>query len=452
MWLDIKNHFTSLGYPNFKLSVNTSTDELLPPYVNAASISAAEALTTVMFGGTDSSYQFGDNGPIETVWEKSVEHGYGMARSYFRTSPLFFLDKSWGETYTKTNSNLRVERNLQSSLPPTKFLMHGDKLNIINNYDAQDILNRFAFANSTAIQWDNSGKVEFEVTHCADDLTVLTVSVNDNVIGYINEGDEFDIPTTDGITFTNVKLDDIGIPFELGDKFTFTFFDDIVDPDYIPSTTPNSELGCEGCVSPDSPTVVEVVPMVQVPYEVSHAPAMAKKFKGLGQLFTNLLRYSYIDTDASGAAQAYNGWTLKLAHRLGALVRQDSLTINTSLGKLPTTAYNLILKKSTNTESKWISALRVQLVQMGTKTLNQYESFIPANDGSNWIFRVETYNPQHPEAEYYDLDVNGDYQTFHALAKRSTSLPWKKFTTHTTIRTTTTPLIIKGVQNVLNFI
>ena len=222
-----------------------------------------------------------------------------------------------GETYVQTEDNLRVERNLQSSLPPSKFLMHGDKLNIINTYTEDEVKKRFELSSSSSITWANKGKVEFEVSHCALNLTILTVTVNNKIVGYVHEGELFDIPTTDGITFNDVIIDDLGIPFELGDKFTFNFFDDIVDPSYVPPITSNLALGCEGCVSPDTPTIVDDTPMVQVNYICSHTPATTKKFKGLGQLFTNLLRFSYIDTDASAASQAYNGWTLKLAHRRG---------------------------------------------------------------------------------------------------------------------------------------
>lgn len=451
MWVDIKNHFTASGYPNFKLSVDVATDNLLPPYVNAISAGGSEALTNSLFADPNASYVFGDNGPIELIWGKSAEYLYGLARASFRLSPLYFLDKSWGETYTQSNTNLRIERNLQSSLSPSKFLLHGDKLNIINAYSLGDINARFKLSSPTSVTWLNKGVAVFEVTHCADNLTVFTLSINGEEVGLINEGEMFSTPQVDGIQFSNVVIEDLGIPYELGEKITLTFYDDIVDPSYVAPIIPNSELGCDGCVSPDAPADVVVVPMVQVPYDLAHTPANAKKFKGLGQSFTHLLRFSYIDTSVSAATQAYNGWTLKLAHRLGALVRQDTMSINTSLGKLPETAYSVILKKSTNTESKWISALRVQIVKIGSKEMNQYNMAVPVGDASDWVFRVETYNPQHPQAEYYTVDTSNDYQTFFALSKQSTALEWRKFTTHTSIATTTMPLLITGIQNVINF-
>ena len=446
MWIDIKDYFTSLGYNNLKLSVDTTTDLLLPPYVNAAMPGAINALTNAIFNGIELPYEFNQNGPVETLWTKSIEYLYGLARSYFRISPLRFLDLTWGETYVAAGNNLRVERNTQASLSPYKFLLHGEKLNVINNLSETEISNRFVMNSTSSITWEGKGTVEFIVSHCEFNDTTLTVLINGNVIGEIKEGQEFDLPLTDGIAFENITLDDLGIPFDLGERFVFTFSDNIVDPSFVFP----EEIGCDGCISGQSTSFL--IPTIPVDFKIAHYPALTKKFKGLGQVFTNFLRFNTIDTQLSEAVNAYNGWTVKLAHRLGALIRPDLLTINTALGKLPPTAYSVVLHKSSNTDSKWISALRIQLVQIGSKTINEYNSFIPATDASNWTFRLETYNPQHPEIEYYELDLMGDFQTFNILDRRSTQTSWKKFTGHKSIKTINTPLIITGLQNVLNIV
>lgn len=447
MWIDIK-----AANPLLKLCVNINTDTLLAPYTSPVLAASSEALLTVIPPGVSDGYQFGDNGPIELAWKKSLEYRYGLARSYFRTNPLEFLDKAWGETYMQVGTNVRVERNLMRPIPASKFLMHGERLNIVNSYSAAEVQARLAIQPGGSITWLNGGRVAFEVTHCADNLTVFSVFINGNLIGLVNEGSTFDLPLTDGIDFTNVKIDDLGIPFEYGEKLIIDFSDDIIDPNYVAPIIPALELGCEGCVADGTPDPVSVVPMVQVVPVFSHVPATTKIFKGIGQWFTNLLRYSYTDTELSKASTAYRGWELKLAYRVGALLRQDSLLINTALGDLPTTAYNVILKRSTNTESKWISALRIQVVEMGSKVLGPDGLYLPVGDASDWKFRIETYNPQHPLIEYYVLDTAGDFQTFYALSKAHTPLEWKRFTGRLSLQEMTMPVTVTGLQNVLNIV
>jgi hypothetical protein len=184
-------------------------------------------------------------------------------------------------------------------------------------------------------------------------------------------------------------------------------------------------------------------------FKAKFTPAKTQKFLGLGQLFTNLLRHSYIDTDQSEATNAYRNWEVRLAHRLGALIRNDTIKIGTTFGILPSTAYNVVLKKREHVEGKWISAIRVQLVQSGTMAAhNGY--VVPYEDGADWVFRVETYNPAHPIMEYYDLDTSAEYQTFNALQGESTDREWKHFSINGEVRSVTTPFTVTGVQNLIN--
>lgn len=442
MWTDIK-----IARPTLKLCVHVHTDALLPPYVAAGEFAASEALLTSIPTGTSSSYTYRQFGPIETVWTKSLEYSYGLARNYFRDSPLYFLDKTWGETYMQVGQNVRVERNLMAPLPSKKFLMHGEKLNNINSYTSAELQQRV----TGNISWTNAGLVEFEVTYTADNTTVLYATVNGAIVGMVDEGVPFSF-SVDGITMVDVVIDDLGIPFDLGDKITISFSDDVDDPTYVAPVTAAAALGFEGCIADGAILDDGLVPQIQVAPVFSHTAATTKRFVGIGQWFTDLLRFSYIDTDVSNAANAYREWELKLAYRVGSLLRQDSLTIDSTMGKMPTTAYNVVLKKSSQTESKWISALRVQLVQMGSRKLNADGLYIPSNDASDWIFRVEVYNPQHPSAEYYTLDTAGDLVTFNALSKQRTDLAWKKYTTHTSIATATMPQTFVGLQTTLNFI
>jgi hypothetical protein len=397
MWADIK-----AANPTLKLCVNTRTDELLPPYVNPSSWGASEAILNIIPTGVSNTYSFGQNGPIENVWKKSLEYRYGLCRTAFRLNPLGFLDKSWGETYIKVEGNVRVERNLMSPLSSSKFLLHGEKLNVINSYLPSEVQSRIFGLNFTS---PTPKSFEFEVTHTADNVTILSAKMDGVYQGDIQVG---------LLSSFGIFIYDMGIPYELGEKLLATF---------------------------DGTTAV-----------YSHVPAMVKKFKGFGQTFTNLLRYSYIDTELSEVSQAYRGWTVKLTHRLGAMIRPDTLSINTTQGVMPSTGFNVVLKKSANVRSLWISALRIQLLEMGSKKLNADGLFIPSNDASDWIFRIEGYNVQHPTVDRYMLDDTSGYETFYALNKRTSDNVWKRCNTRTAFLTTTIPIAVTGLQNVVNFI
>lgn len=279
--------------------------------------------------------------------------------------------------------------------------------------------------NGINIDFTGDATVTFEVVHCENNKTFFDVLIDGARTGIIlQEGVAWDA-LADGwddtfVEFDRVKfnsgliIDDLGIPYEIGEQLIISH-----------------KAGINS---------------------FSHSPATTKKLKGVGQWFTNLLRFNYIDSSYSHAINAFRAWDLKLAYRFGALIRPPSLVINTNQGVLPSTAFNIILKKSEGTESKWISGIRVQLVQIGSKKLNSIGRDIPATDAADWIFRVENYNSQHPIIERYVLDSAGEFQTFYALNKEYTDIAWKKYTDRLSLEQTAMPVTITGLQNAVNFI
>ena len=411
MWVDIK-----AARPTLKLCVNTATDELLPPYVSATLPQSAEALTTTIPTSAADVYTFGDNGPVEAVWKKSLEYAYGLSRTAWRISPLQFLDQTWGDTYLSVGQNLRLERNTQRSLDHTSFLLHGDRLHNVLSLDAAEVTARLRVLPGGSITVTQDAAVTFEVTHCANNLTVFYVWVNGTLIGMVSEGVAFDLPPSAGIDFTNVIIDDLGIPYELGDRLDFAF---------------SAVSGLSSAV---------------------YTPATSKKFKGMCQWFTNFLRFNYIDTSSSPSIDAYRAWTPKLVHRIGTLIKNDSLVIDTVQGTLPSTAFDIVLKKTEQTDSKWITGLRIQLVNIGTRRLNQQGIWVPSQDASDWKFRVETYNPRYSVIRHRVLDTAGPSHTFKALNGVSCDLAWRRYINSTAVSATALPLTITGLQETINFI
>jgi hypothetical protein len=439
MWNDIQT-----ARPGLKLCVNPNTDQLLPPYVSPSLPESAHALLTTIPPGVQDGYQFGDEGPVELVWRKSLEYPYGAARTAFRVDPLRFLDRAWGETYVQaTPGGVRLERNLVRPLPHTAFQLHGERLHFVLKRNPTEHLSY------TTIAWTHTWKLELECTFVADNVTFFYVKVDGATVNLVQEGATFNVIKDAANKVLNLKIDDLGIPFSVGDTFKITFHDDIPDP-LAPPPTPLA-LGCEGCVAPGS-AAGPSTPMVQVQPTFEFFPATAKQLVGLGQLFTNLLRYNSIDTDVSGVSDAFRGWQLRLMHRFGALMRPDSLIIKTTLGQLPTTSYSILLKRAEQVNPRWISGIRVQLLDMGTRVLNANGAFIPKTDGSDWVFRLEGYNSFNPTIERYALNTAGDYETFYALNKAHSQLEWRRYTQRTALVTDVLPLTVTGIQNVLNIV
>ena len=442
-WSDAMWSYIKSVHPTLKVGVNIYTDELLAPYsVNS------EAVVSSIPPDANAAYVFGDNGPGELAWKKSTEYNYGLARSLFKLDPMNFLDNTWGDTYVSSApGQFRLERNICNTLAPHKFLMHGERLHIQNAYSADQVKARLTGSLTS------TGGAHFQalVACVGNNKTVFDLYVDGTFAASVEEGSPITF-TLGNVTAIDLVIEDLGIPYSLNEQLSVTFFDDIVDPNFVPPVAPALELGCEGCVSPDEPDAVVIYPTIPVEPVYNHIPAAVKKFVGLGQLYTNLLRYSYIDTDVSKSTLAYRGWEAKLGHRFGALIREDSLKIKTALGNLPTTAYDVLLKKSPNTQSLWISGLRIQLVEMGAKVLNEFGILVPKTDGSDWKFRIESYNPQNPSLEYYVLDTSAEYQTFYALQQRNTPLEWKHFTEKINLSTLNTPVTITGLQNVVNIV
>lgn len=413
-------------------------------------------------------FQYGDNGPVEVVWRNSLEFRYGAARTAFRLDPLGFLDKVWGETYTTAansrNSNLRVERNLQTSLSHKDFLLHGERLHSPTNItDPQKNI----VLNSTtgAITWTSSfsGNVEFRVTHVANsnDLaandpgaTVFSVYLDGVHQMDVLEGQEFSF-ASGGVTFTDVTIEDFGIPFNLGDSFKVSFRENQITETIITEGTDfvYGILGCQGCAADLTPDPFEIIEEIEFPPVYTFTPANVKVLNGVGQWFTNLLRFTSIDETSSLPILAFRDWEMKLVHRFGALIRPDSLSVEGPLGKIPDTGYNVLLKKAYQSEDFWISGLRIQRVGVGIdNATNQYGRLIPATDGHDWVFRIENYNSAHPIADIDVLDTSGDYVTFYALNKARCPVEWKRYTSKTATSTVTLPVQITGIQNVLNFV
>lgn len=401
MWADIKAQ-----RPTLKLSVNTGTDALLPPYVNAAVPAAAEALSTFMPPQPELPYSFGQGSIVETTWTRSTEFRYSLARAVCRKDPLAWLGHMWGFEWVEVDGILYDGYDV--SIPgPARFRLHGEAASAVTR----------AAPLSVSLA---TGPADFSISITRDAYTAAreqswTVRLADGTfLGRVNEGVLYPALTSNGYTLTNLLIEDRGQPFRIGDRFV------------LASNASGSGL---------------TYTFEAAPYTV---------FNGFGQSFTHALREGNIDTTQGYAVKAYREWTMNLGYRAGGLVSTEDLRVFNDAETIPESAYELRFKNSGFAKNLWLQALRVTVVQFGSRVPGPNGGFVASTDASDWTFRIQGYNSRYPTFEYYTLNTAGPFVTFNALQGESTIREWRQYTETTGLVEAQLPLVVVGLQNVLN--
>ncbi|MBT9137484.1 MAG: hypothetical protein DDT31_00015 [Syntrophomonadaceae bacterium] len=445
--------------PSLRTSVNPWTGDLLPPYVNASRAASAYALTTILPTGIALPFEFGDSSPVEEVWSRSIEYGYALAKSLFRYDPFALLGFAWGFAWVEVDGILYDGADL--NMPGHKrFRLHGESITPVDRSNALVI-------NSV------SGTHNVDVTLVYDAYDVnrkQNFSIRDTATGTlldtITEGTIWNFTNTfagQNIQLNGIRIDDFGKPFNMGDSFRIT-----------------SILG-------------EATPTI------TFTPILTHHIYGLGQTFTHALREVSVGTSNSYAISAFREWEVNMGYRVGSLVSTDDLVIYNDNNTLNESSYTLLLKKNEVASDKWIQALRITVLQYGergviapTKSGAQYrgtQGNFPAGDGSDWVFRIEGYNPRftsiayntlkpipsgltfpnnavigsrffrHDKGEYFEFNGlqwnlvrSSDLITFNALDQDATTLTFFQSTVKTGTVNTFLPLTIIGAQALCNFL
>lgn len=402
MWATIK-----LARPSLRLSVDVNRDALLPPYVNVSMPWAAEALSTTLVPSPADAYSYGEGSPVETVFTKSLEYRYSLARALFRHDPLSFLGNCWGFEWVEVDGILYDGYDM--SVPGhQRFRLHGQA--------NPSLVRRTPFTVSSI-----TGPASYVLTVKHDAYTATrrqswTVSDEHGVlIGHLNEGITGTLSGA-GYVLSSVRIEDEGEPFRVGDKFTIT------------GNADGSGMS------------------------VLFEPAAYHQIHGFGQTFAHALRASNIDTNQGYAIAAYRGWDVNLGYRAGGLVSTDDLRLFTDSESLPESAYALRFKRNPFAKDLWVQGLRVTVVQIGTSTTNAVNATVPTADCSDWIFRIEGYNTRYLTLTYVNLDTNGEFSTFNALNGEHTTRAWKHYSNVLGKTESQLPLTITGLQNVVTFL
>lgn len=151
MWANIKTGTIPAGHPQpshtirpvAHTSVNTTShvtsdgygpDDLLPPYWVPAVANdnrngiADQALLRTMPALSEISvntFAFGDGGPVEHAWKKSIDYKYASLRSMFRLDPIRFMHYTFGEEYTSVGG-LEICKRTNKVLSHRDVVFHGD--------------------------------------------------------------------------------------------------------------------------------------------------------------------------------------------------------------------------------------------------------------------------------------------------------------------------------------
>lgn len=398
MWEVIKR-----ARPTLKISVNKFNDRLLPPYVNAAIPISVDALTTTVPSGITLPYKFGEKSPVESIWMKSMEFNYALAMAWFKHDPLSFLKKMWGYS-TITVNGIELESSSMAPVSVKKLSRHGTTLGEQN---------RLANLIVGGIQTTESAIIQLEMVGVSNSRQFFRLDLNGIKSGYVVEGSPLN-STVGGIRFTNLRIDDFGVPFKIGDKF-------IIE------------------VSANSANLVK-----------SYTSASFAVVNGLAQLFEQAQREHGIDSTVNNAMY---GWTPYIGYRIGGyLIDDENLIISTSLTTIEPHSYSVVSKKTSNFDGEWINALRVSVVQVGGNSNKKNNYYIPRTNAEDWVFRIDGYNPHSMEIKFHTFDKTGEFFTFNALEKAHTPIDWTQFIDVADTQTVVLPITIIGLSNVVNFL
>lgn len=408
LWTDAMWTAIKVAKPTLRLSVNTFRDTLLPPYVNASLPTASEALTTTIPPLPNSTYEFGEGSPVETVWTNTSEFLYSLARAVFKSDPLAFLGFMWGFEWVEVDGILYDAFDV--SMPSeTNFRLHGDAIS--------SPVRTAPIALSLV-----TGPANMVLTFTRDAYTAARAqswTIRDQTglfLGYVQQGITYPTVTTNGYTFTGLRLNDEGHPFRVGDVIT------------VSANANGSGMN------------------------FTFTPAQYAIFNGFNQLFAQALRANSINTTFGYPLQAFRGWGVNLGYRAGGLVSTDDLNVFIDDVKVADSAFNLRFKKSPYSKDLWVQGLRVTVTQIGSAYKDKNDLAVASNDASDWTFRVEGYNPRHLGVEYYNFDVSGAYSTFNVLNSTHTPRAFKHFSDVSSISTAQLPFSITGLQNLVNFL
>ena len=380
------------------LSTSTSNGALIPPYSTDP-----QALLTSIPASAASAFKFGENGPIELYWRKTLDYLYSLQKVYYKIDPFNYTWEAWGTARSTLVGSGGYSYNsyLGRKTSAADIMLQGDLL-------ADAALQSWIVV--TPLTSYGSQKV----------FTITCVNRIDNT---------FKI-TVDGVTsfFSNIFTSSY-ISFDMTEAPRGFFWGD----QYV--VTYNADKS----------------------YTVVVVPQTTYRSEGLNQIYVQYGRAYGQDSTIAINTSLLKEWVVKLGYRFAGFINTDTLKISDSTTTvIDPSFYSIYLKENKYYNSAWLNAFRVQLVQVGSTTrVGTYN--VPAigpggTPGEDWVYRVDLYNNSRSTISWNVLDTTSDSNSFVALNGTRTLYEWSRYNTVVGQQTQAAPFLITGIQNVLNFI
>lgn len=379
-------------------AVDLTSGQLLPPYGNGH----AEQLYAVRPTGPNLNFTYGDLGPIELMWTRTLPYVTSNLKTYFRLDPLSFVGSTWGDE-TVYAGDYELVRPIGRKAHIADTLVHGEPINrtTLSSSSASFTCTLAPFATTVFMVEVVSAKHQLLKVTEGDSLTPVFCSPSSIPLGSYGSGSL--VVPRDGLN--------------LGDRVKVTV----------------SDVG------------VVTVELIEAAF----------KFEGLSQLYAHFHVYRSFDVSYSADRTRLLGWTPKLGYRFNTLVDTDVLKVRTNETVVDESGYNVYLKETELQTASWITGLRISLLRRGsTEKVNG--RFVPAKSGAgqrgdDWVYRVDLTNAKHPKLEWYEYDA-GQYETFFALGSKNSQDEWRRYTGRTSLRRLNGPFVVKGLQALATFI
>lgn len=381
-----------------EISVDPATGKLLAPY----GTTIYNVLSYVP-PGIANRYQFGQDGPIEMVWRTTTDYLYAQAKSYFKLDPMGFLESAWGDAEV-TVGGYKIDQYQGKKLGPSDIMLHGATLPEVSGSD-----------------W-----VTFNVVTMPDYPLTYTVTIASRV---------------DGLAMITGTI----LPEPVYANINTGYVDEYVNITFTPGKQGFSWGDVYNCT-------IDALSNLTT----SYTPVTTYYSEGLNQLFVQYLRSYSSDLEINENYVFLTDWVIKLGYRFGALINSDVLSIQANDETVDSKYYSVFLKENQFTSSNWLNALRVQLVQRGT-AVNSAGNQVPAKvgngqPGDDWVYRIDTYNPNRTDLTWYTYDLTQTPSVFEAQNGNVTTNLWDRYMVTNGTMTFKAPFLITGLQNLINFL
>lgn len=407
------------------LSVDPTTGSLISPFSTSP-----EALLTTPPTSATWPFSFGSGGQIERFWRLTADYLYSLQRVYFTIDPLNYVHQTWGHTSDKLTADrasvYEFDPMIGKKAAPVDFKHHGAALTELAqpswiNASVVDIPT-FDYEYTFTCVSRTDGIFKLVVRDIDAGIDIGATEQNPMFLS-LNAVDPSRDATVRGLSYSDKFITVMIFPtargFFYGDTFTVTS-------------------------RPDG-TVTAVV-----------TPQLKYQAEGFNQVYVQSDRLAGIETSLATNSTLYNTWDVKLGYRVGGMINTDTLTVNVQNTPIVSGSMKVLLKENKLHGSFWVHALRVQLVNRGSTSVDR-GFVIPAVGpngipGEDWVFRVDTYNTKNSNLTWFEYDQNV-FDTFTALnGERAAFTNWKRHTKPISVRTHATPFLVTGLQNLITFI